>query len=133
MLDDGESEAGAADLARASAVSSVETFEDTLQMFRRDPLAGIGDADNIVQGAAMQFNGDLAIFNVELDRVIDEIGQHLFEPGRVGPNNGFFGHFVDQRDAKRGGLVREIEECLIDRPREIDIARLDRCAARFDR
>ena len=84
LLGDGQTEAGAAALARARLVDAVEALEDVGQIAFGDADAVIADTD---LGAAVLFrggNGDGAVLGRVFDRVDVDVDVDLPEPVVVG-------------------------------------------------
>ena len=79
VLDDGQAEAGAAELAAAGAIDAVEALEEARQVLRGDAAAAIADVDGdfVVILACEDFN--LAAGFAVFDGVIDEVNDGLFE------------------------------------------------------
>ena len=94
VLDNGESEAGAALLARAGLVHAVEALENAFEGFRRYARAVIlnGDLDlPAVQRAPA--HGDGAVGAAVFDGVVHEVAEDLLQAvgdrrGRQGPGPG---------------------------------------------
>src|SRR5262245_22470088 len=73
----GESESGATKLAGAGLVHPIEPLEEVLQMLRRDPGSGVVDRhlDLSVHRPHPGINRRTSV----LDRVVEEVQEHLFE------------------------------------------------------
>src|SRR5690349_14866998 len=83
MLDDGQAKPCAIRAPRARLVGAVQALEDARQILRGDADAGVFDVDG---GApVLGFCGDrqAAFGAVELDRVVNQVIENLFEPRAV--------------------------------------------------
>ncbi len=78
-----ETDAGALDAAELGA-EAVERLKQFLEFFSRDTAAGIAHADpNALVGAALADYVNLPTVTVVLDRVGQQVQEHLFQPDRV--------------------------------------------------
>ena len=77
----GKPRPGAARAPRARFIHSIEALKNPLEIFARNPDAGIGNRDPhvpVFRGSAL--DAHLAIRAIEFHRIIHEIDQHLLEP-----------------------------------------------------
>src|ERR1700687_43344 len=83
-LRDGETEPGAAELARRAAVGLLEFEKDAALLRRRDADAGVAhqEAHVALSAAGLDDDGDPAAVG-ELDRIAGKIEQHLAQPRRI--------------------------------------------------
>ena len=82
MLDDRQTEAGAADLLGMALVYAVEALEDAFLIRLRDADTGIGDRkDRLLTGAA-HLHTDFAVFLIILNRIVAEIIEHFLNDHR---------------------------------------------------
>lgn len=83
FLDDGtadrEADAAAA-AASAGGIGTVEALEDVRQVLRADACAGVGDLDHSAAVVAGDRHGDGAVGRGVLERVGEQVGQHLAQP-----------------------------------------------------
>src|SRR6185437_493020 len=84
VLDDRETEARPAHVARTSAVDAVEALEQARQVARLDARAGVGDlhAQRVLHPLRAQ--PDARAGAAVLDGVVEQVGEHLLEPLAVG-------------------------------------------------
>src|SRR5687767_14930872 len=73
VFDDGEAEAGAALVAGAGAIDTVEAFEDAALRFGRNAGAIVGDGDGGALTIGFGGDGDGAAGRAVFDAVVDEV------------------------------------------------------------
>jgi hypothetical protein len=71
-------------------------------VFPWNAIARVPDADAITR-AALMVNADRTPFAVKLNRVVNDIRQHLFETPRIGKDCYTGRDFVKELDLTRGG------------------------------
>ncbi|HJL22888.1 MAG TPA: hypothetical protein RMH80_11695, partial [Polyangiaceae bacterium LLY-WYZ-15_(1-7)] len=79
MLDDGETEPRAPDVARAAHVDPVEALEDALEVVRRDRGAGVVHLEEHVLVLRAHPHVHAGPLGRVLDGVVDEVDEHLVE------------------------------------------------------
>jgi hypothetical protein len=91
-----------------------EHVEDVGQLVGRDADAGVLDRHHHVAPLPLGGQPDLAPTVVVLGGVVQQVGEHLSEPGRVGvhddrvlgqPDGQFVAHLLDQRAARLHGTA----------------------------
>src|SRR6201996_713075 len=80
----GQPDAAARDLF--GPVAPPEPVEDVRQVLGRDADAGVADGQDGSGAVAAGANGDLAALGGELQRVGQQVGDHLVQPAPVGPH-----------------------------------------------
>jgi hypothetical protein len=112
--------AGAAEAARHRGVGLGERVEDRLQALRRDADAGVLHFE--VQLLALQLGaqGDAAFFG-ELDRVVEQVGQHLAHAQLVAAQAGRQGRVVVDVDVQALGarVRRQGRRQLVDQRQQV--------------
>src|SRR3989442_60960 len=83
MPNDGQPQAEATELACARIIGLAEAFEDMRQELGVDPYAGVADCDLGVRINPFEPDLYLPPLGCELDRVRQEIPDHLLEAARV--------------------------------------------------
>ena len=83
MFDDGQPQAGAAELAAARLVHPVEPFEQTGEMLFGDAHALVleADLDFIVHGQRLDLDG--AFGRAVLDRIVQQVHRGLLQQGGI--------------------------------------------------
>src|SRR5208337_503575 len=106
MLDDGEAQAGAAHGARSRFVNAIEALEDARQVLGWDSDAGVADQDADLSVLRSHFDLHFAIWAIELDGVIEQIDEDLFQPQFMADDLYVFEFFAEQCNAlqARGGF-----------------------------
>src|SRR6185295_20405276 len=94
VFDDRQPKPGAANLARTSAVDAIEPLKETVKVLRRDSFAGIGN-HYVIATTPFKLHSYLATFTIELDGVVDQVSQHLFQPAGIGKHKRIHWHFVN--------------------------------------
>jgi hypothetical protein len=79
VFDDRKTQPGPAQLARARFVRPKEAMKDLLQRLRRDADSGVLDGDPRPPLADAPGDPNRAAGLAELDRVIDEVDEYLFQ------------------------------------------------------
>ncbi|MCV4783827.1 hypothetical protein OFM36_30790, partial [Escherichia coli] len=82
MFDYRKSESGSAGLTGTPAIETVKPFENSIQMFREDSVARIGNGNypaSVIRSVA-DFNEAARI--IEFYGVVDKVGKHLFQTPR---------------------------------------------------
>src|SRR5215213_1653806 len=82
VFHDREAEAGAAHVSRARTINAIKAFEQSLQVLRRNTVAVVLNEDSVACSRLMR-DRDRAMLATELDRVFNQVREHLFEPARV--------------------------------------------------
>ena len=134
---DGQAEPGAAEAPRGAVVGLRESVEDFRLHRRVHTHAGVAhfDADQVAGGAAGRCNADRDMAALgELQRVADQIAQHLAQAGGVALHQR--GQALVQRQVDRQSLVArwrgEQRELSPNGRAQIECSRLERHLARFD-
>jgi hypothetical protein len=83
VFDNREAKASSTHLSRTRPVNPVKAFEDACQVFRRNSFSLVRHRDPI-QLTRMMLDPYSAARVVELQAVVDEISEHLFQPAMVG-------------------------------------------------
>ena len=79
VLDDGQAQAGAADLAGTAGVGAVEAFEDTVLFVFRDTDTRVADREVSPVCIVADRDVDVATGPVVFDGVVDEVHSHFPE------------------------------------------------------
>src|SRR5262249_33338043 len=96
VLDDREAEAGAAHVPRATAVDAVKALEEARQVAGLDAGAGVRHLDVDLVFAGAHADGDGRARGAVLDRVVDQIGEHLLDGAAIGPRDRDVGAEVER-------------------------------------
>ena len=109
VFDDREAQTGAAHVAAASRIHAVESFEDTVPVLLRNPLAVVLDldADFIVDSPSVKTHA--TSFGCVLDSVFDQVAEDLIEGLSIGENVEFL---IEKRLQVDPAGVRAGEEAL---------------------
>ena len=112
---DREAEAGAAVLAARRAVRLLERLEDQALLVLRDADAGIGDRerDDVGAPSAVIAQLDAAALG-ELDRVRQQVAQHLTQPHVVGVDRRAAGSSSSSTRELQALLLGDLAERLVD-------------------
>ena len=111
LLRQRETQAGAFDPG-CVRLQPVEGNEESLRELGRDARAGVGDGDAHPLVVRLTVEGHAAAVTVELDRVGQEIEQHLLEPLAVAAHVPIAADAVDDLDAAFARLRRDEVEAL---------------------
>ena len=131
---DREPEAGTPEAARRHRFGLFEDVEDGIEPMCRDPDASVahGDAQWLSIRLHLDDDGDHATLG-ELERVPDEVDEHLLHARRVGVNGSDrIGNVRTQRNGAVAGLPLELRECLADQRIEHDGRQIERHPPRLD-
>src|SRR6185436_9469108 len=100
MLDDGEAEPGAADLAAAAGIDPVEALGQPRDMLGGDALAPVDHAEaDQLRPAILEPDPDRRLRAAIFERVDDQIGEHLRELVAVAADQGLAGAILDAQAA----------------------------------
>ena len=83
VLDYGQAEAGATELARAALVHDVETLEQPGQVLGRDARAGVADLDDRFATVAAEGEFDFSLVGV-FDGIVEQVDEDLLQLEPVG-------------------------------------------------
>ena len=108
MLDNGESQTGAAVFFRAALIDAVEAFKDAFAVSLRDADAVIRDAENRGLIGAGDLHVDLTAVIVVFDCVVAEIIEHFLHNDRYAVHRGAT---ALQRDCDMLGLSGRLKLC----------------------
>jgi hypothetical protein len=97
----------------SSPIHAVETFEQTFEMLRWNPLPGVFNKDPSPR-ARFAANCDHTSIPVELDRVIHKIGEHLFKASGVDEYKGVVRDVVAYGNAARRRFRVKRHDHIID-------------------
>src|ERR1044072_9277478 len=107
MLDDGEAEAGAADLAAAAGIDPVEALGQPRHVLGGDSFALVDHAEaEEVRPAVFEADPHRRLLAAIFERVDDEVGEHLAELAAVAGDQGLAGAVLDP-DAAPGPARRQ--------------------------
>ena len=106
MLDDGQSQAGAAHVTRTSGVHAVESFEETGQVLGIDARSGVGDLHPQLAASFPRPDGERGAGLAVLERVVREIRQHTLDGvgGARGMREGPWDQHLHPHPARGGSL-----------------------------
>src|SRR5438876_1833809 len=148
MLHNGQAQSGAAHFPRACAVDAIRSFKQSTEMLSGNAFSGVLDEDLVsnasfvvarisslarssrftVEHAAFKFavalfksNCHLAILAIELDGVIHEVRQHLFQAPRVCVDQCFAIDGVRHRYASRRSLGSQQRDDIVDDWAQLDL------------
>src|SRR5487761_1204729 len=107
-LGDRQAEARSRNRADVRLVAAEERIEEPLAIVLGDAAARVGDLEHSVAAAAPGANSDATALRRELDRVRDEVVEHLREPGGIAREGNRVAVLEPDDDAARG-LHREQE------------------------
>ena len=79
VLDNGKSQAGAAQPPAAGFIHAVETLEDAGQVLGGDPAAPVAHVHGGALGGVFRFDFDLAAAGTVFDGVVNQIDEGLFQ------------------------------------------------------
>ena len=120
MAADRQPEAEPAVRPRERAVGLAEALEEVGQELRRDAFPGVADADLDLRVDALQPHLDAAAAGRELDRVRQQVPDHLLQPLRIARHR--HAGLIDRRlqpDALRRRRRRHRFERLVDHARQV--------------
>src|SRR5262245_23643997 len=103
MLHYRQAQAGASHITGTGPVNAVETLEKPLEMLSRNTVAVILNQD-LVTRAGLVPNGHRTTLATELDPVVNQVCQHLFEPTRIRVDHYLGIDLINQRHTMRRGL-----------------------------
>ena len=83
VFDDGQAQAGAAELATARLVHPVEPFEQPGEVFFGDAHALVGESDLDLIGHGQRLDIENAFFRAVLDRIVQQVHGGLFQQGGI--------------------------------------------------
>jgi hypothetical protein len=106
MLDYRQPETRATQLPRAGSVNPIKALKQAFPVMRWYSISCVLHEDSTTR-TVLTFYRDRAGFPVELDCVIDEVGQHLLESTRIGKNGCFGSDFVINRNRARRSLCSQ--------------------------
>src|SRR5512138_1421397 len=105
-LGDGETQSQPAELSRDGALGLFERPEDPADGFGRDAFTAVGDLDNRTTIGGVTSDAHAAAAWCELDRVLEQVPEHLLKAVGVGLNP--VGAFLAQVEAKVEVSCRDI-------------------------
>ena len=101
-------------------------------MFGQDALTGVSNGNDIPVIPTLVSYGNGSGPPVKFNGVVDQVCQHLFEPCRVGRDNGAGSDLILKHDLACRCLCRKICQDITGQISEFHVADLDRHCARFD-
>src|SRR4051812_35503394 len=115
VLNNCQTESGASRFARARAIHAEESLEDPLVRFHRNPRAIIANP-NLYFAIVQRFATDsyLAFIRPVLDRIFDQVIEHLLQPLRVRVRRKFWRDLIEQPRALLGGPRLQVFKNSID-------------------
>src|SRR6266516_900427 len=148
MLYNGQAQSGSSHYSRTSAVDTIKSFKKAPEVLSWNAFARVLDEDLVrcasfffarisslarssrftVEHAAFKFvvalfksNCHLAILAIELDGVIHQVRQHLFQAPRVCVNQGFAIDGVRHDYASRRSLGSQQRDYIVDDCAQLDL------------
>src|SRR4051794_39856478 len=114
MFDDGQPEAGTTLVAGPAGIDSVESLEDSGEVFRRDPRAGVDDAEANAAVLDPGPAGDGAGSGGMTNGIFEQVSEDLPERVRVGSDGARVGAELDRKLGDGPGGRRDQAPCLLD-------------------
>ena len=124
MLHDRQAKPGAADIARPSPVGAVKSLKYAVKVFRKNAFAGVCDRDPATSAGGLDADRNASAFAVELDRIVNEICEHLLETDRIAIDPGLSRDLIYELDLPFGGLCRKVTSYFSGTRPQLDLTRL---------